>query len=70
MLLANIRSELLGRVGEDEGDCETDAKVVESIFLELSTRKAIVPDNVVFSQLFAWSQRENTVLYLSVGKRL
>ena len=58
----------------EDFDFETDAKIVEGSFLKLNTRNAIGPDicgsplklcasqlAVVFSQLFTWSLKENTV---------
>ena len=73
--LDHIRSELQEKVVDDVEDFEIDAKIVEGIFLKRNTRKAIGPDNicgrllklcasqlsVVFSLLFTWSLKENTV---------
>ena len=76
--LAQIRSELQGKVVDDaeDFDFEIDARIIEGIFLTLNTRKAAGPDicgrllklcashhSVVFSQLFTWSLKENTVLF-------
>ena len=76
--LAQIRSELQGKVVDDaeDFDFEIDARIIEGIFLKLNTRKATGPDiygrllklctsqlSVVFSQLFTWSLKENTVLF-------
>ena len=65
-------------MADDVEDFEIDAKIVEGIFLKLYTRKVIAPDNicgrllklcasqlsVVFSQLFTWSLKENTVPFI------
>ena len=59
----------------EDFDFETGAKMVEGLFLKLNTRKQIGPDNicgrllklctsqlsVVFSQLFTWSLKGNTI---------
>ena len=73
--LDHIRSELKKKVVDDVEDFETDAKIVEGIFLKLNIRKAIGPDNicgrllkscasqfsVAFSQSFTCSLKENIV---------
>ena len=73
--LARIRSELQEKVVDDVEAFEIDAKIVEGIFLQLNTSKAIGPDNicgrllkscayqfsVAFSQSFTWTLKENTV---------